>query len=234
MRANSLALRFLVVAFLAVGLINLPAMAAAEKPLGVVVSADHANLANAKATAGADVYSGDPISTDESGILRMKVGPGQIYLLALSAAMLEPPEDQIHARLDKGTMGFSTPAPSALQIETPIGLVRGVDPKPLFAQITIINPTRLRVSVYQGTVSVSRHGETKTISEGETYDVVLNTDLQQNAPSPTPPPSGAGTSGGGPPFSFSSVAWPAAAIGAAGLAVCALWPESDSNFGCWN
>jgi hypothetical protein len=231
-RPNPLVLRSLVIAFLVVGLVDLPAMAAAEKPLGVVVLADHASLANAKATAGADVYSGDPISTDESGVLRMRVGPGQIYLLALSAAMLEPPEDQIHARLDKGTMGFSTPSPSLLQVETPIGLVRGVDPKPLFGQVTIINPTRLRVSVYQGAITVSRHGETKTISEGETYDVVLNTDLQQNNP-PTPPPSGAGTGGGGG-FSLSSAAAPIAAGAAAGALVCVLWPESDSNFGCWN
>jgi regulator of RNase E activity RraA len=55
------------VALLAVGLMNLPTMAASTTPLETVVTAQNARLDNVNAAIGAAVCSGDAISTDKQG-----------------------------------------------------------------------------------------------------------------------------------------------------------------------
>ena len=56
MRSNILSgARSCVIAFVVVGMLNLPVMAASSKPLGMVISADHASLDNAQAAVGADI-----------------------------------------------------------------------------------------------------------------------------------------------------------------------------------
>ncbi len=106
------AIRAVLVAFLSAGMVSLPSMAAASKPLGMVVAADHAYLDHADAATGASVYSDDALVTEQGGSLRLSVGASQIYLLSLSSASLEPRNDKIQARIDRGTVGFSTARPS--------------------------------------------------------------------------------------------------------------------------
>src|SRR5580693_9214803 len=85
-------IRSCVVAVVIAGLINLTVMAASSKPLGMIVIADRANVDHAKAAVGADVLSGDALSTDAGGSLRMKIGQSQVYLLSSSDASLTPTE----------------------------------------------------------------------------------------------------------------------------------------------
>ena len=61
--------RSCLVAFLVCGLLNMPVFAANEKPLGMVIQADEAQLGSAKATVGATVYPGDSIATGTGGML---------------------------------------------------------------------------------------------------------------------------------------------------------------------
>jgi hypothetical protein len=227
MRSCFFAPRQCLVGFLAASLIALPAMAATEKPLGMVVTADHATLDNSKATAGEDVYPGDSLITDQGGSLRMKVGAGQVYLLSLSVASLEPQENKIQARVDRGTLGFSTPNPGQLEIKTPVGVIRGADSTPIFGQVSVINSERVRISAYEGTLVIDRDGDSKTIAPGETYDATLTPDPQG------PPPTGAG-SGGGSGISVGKIAAYAGPPVVLGLVACALWPESTSSTGCFN
>jgi hypothetical protein len=213
------------VAFLSVGMISLPAMAAGEKPLGMIVTADHALLDNAKAATGADVYSGDTLITDQGGSLRLKVGTGQIYLLSLSAATLELGENKIQARVDRGTMGFSTSAPAQLQIETPLGVIRSADGKPVFGQVSVISAQQVRISSFEGTLVMERDGQEKMIAQGEVYDATLAADPQGG----NPPPSGVGGTG----VNWKHVAVVAIPIVGAGLLACGLYPESNSGMGCF-
>jgi hypothetical protein len=221
--------RSCLVGVLAFGLLNLPVMAASEKPLGMVVTADHAHLDNAAAAIGADVYSGDALATDAGGSLRLKVGAGQVYLLSSSAATLAPAANRIQAKLEHGTMGFSTSAPGQLAIETPLGVIRGADGKPIFGQVSVMSPTRVRISSYEGTLAVERNGQIKTIASGETYDALLAADPQTGG---NPPPAGTGT-GSSSGVNWSQVAEIAAPAIVAGLLACGLYPESDSSMGCF-
>jgi len=218
------------VMFLAMGLVNLPLMAAASKPLGMVVAADRAYLDHANAATGASVYSDDALVTEQGGSLRLSVGASQIYLLSLSSASLEPRDDKVQARVDRGTMGFSTDRPSQLQIQTPLGVVRGADANPIFGQVSLLTPSKLRISSYKGTLVVEDvNGDRKIIAEGETYEGTLVPAASGGADN-NPPKKGVT----GAVVNWSHVLKVGIPIVAAGFIACWLYPESPSQMGCWN
>lgn len=213
---------------LACSLLNLPAMAASEKPLAVVLTADHARLDNANAAIGADVFAGDALVTDNGGSLRLTAGPSQVYLLSASSATLAAHDGRVQAQVHVGTVGFSTPSPAELEIQTPLGVIRGADSKAIFGQVSVVSGGKMRVSVYQGTLLVTdAFGGEKIISAGETYEATL-------APEPkaddNPPPKGVTGTG----INWQHVAYVAIPLVAAGILACALWPESEYEMGCWN
>lgn len=223
------AARAALVAFLAVGLTSLPSIAAASKPLGMVVAADRAYLDHANAAAGASVYSDDALVTDQGGSLRLSVGPSQIYLLSLSSASLEPRDDKVQARVDRGTIGFSTARPAQLQIQTPVGVVHGADANPIFGQVSLVNPSTVRISSYEGTLVVEDvSGGQKIITQGETYEGTLVSDASGG--DNNPPKKGVT----GAVVNWSHVLKAAIPIVAAGVIACWLYPESPSKMGCWN
>jgi hypothetical protein len=174
-RSNVLAgARSCLIACLVVGMLNLPVMAASAKPIGMIVIADHAKVDTADAAIGADVYSGDALSTEMGGSLRMKVGASQVYLLSSSAATLVPEDNKVRAKITQGTLGFSTSSPDQLEIGTPLGIIRGEDSQRVFAQIAVLSPTKMQISAYEGALLViAPNGDRKTIEQGETYEATL-------------------------------------------------------------
>ena len=152
-------------------------MAASSKPLGMVVATDHARLDNANAAIGADIYSGDALATDVGGSLRMKVGPSQVYLLSASSATLVPQENRVQAKVEHGTVGFSTASPEQLEIGTPLGVIRGANSQRVFGQVAVLSATKMQISAYEGTLLVvAANGEQKTIQQGQTYEATLAAD----------------------------------------------------------
>jgi hypothetical protein len=215
------AARTALVAFLIGGLVCLPAKAAAARAVGMVVVADHAHLGTAGAASGADIFPGDYLDTESGGTLRMKVGLGQMYLLSSSAAVLVQEDQRVVAHLQHGTLGFSTPAPVTLAVQTPLGLVHGVEGEPrVFGQITLLTLGKMQISAYQGTLILDGNdGHKKTIAAGETYEAL------SGSGGGTPL---AGVNGGGP--------GPVVVAGGIGLAVllaCVTYPESNDSVGCF-
>jgi hypothetical protein len=179
------AARSTLLALLAVGLMNLPAMAASEKPLGTVVTTQDARLDSVTAAIGASVYSGDSIATDEGGSVRLALGATQMYLLSSSSAILTPQQNGVQATLEHGTLGFSTSTPSQFELETPFGIVRGTDEKQVFGEVILLRPSVMRVTSYEGTIVVEgRDGVEKKIEKGESYEV--STDPPNPADDNTP------------------------------------------------
>jgi hypothetical protein len=214
-------------AVLGLGVLSLPAMAASEKPLGVVLTAERARLDNASATIGADVFSGDALVTDQGGSMRITIGPSQVYLLSASSATLEPDENRVQARISIGVMGFSTGTPAQLEILTPVGLIRGANAQPIFGQVHVLSARKIRVSSFKGTLAFTdSNGEQRLIQQGETYEVDLGPDDQE------PPPQG-GVIPAEHGVDFKKVVEYSLPIIGAGLLACALWPESPDHLGCW-
>ena len=165
--------RLALVALLSAGLCNLSVMAAAGTPLGMVVNAENAHLSEATATLGTNVFAGDSLQTDPDGTLRVRVGSNQVYLAAASFAMLLQHHDNIRVKLDRGTVGFSSPAASHFEIETPVGIIRGANGKAAFGEVTIVGPGKIMVAAYHGAIVVSNAGFERTIAEGNAYNVSL-------------------------------------------------------------
>lgn len=173
--------RTFLVAILVAGMVSLPAaasvpmtMAANEKPLGMVVVATNAHVDSAEASMGANVYGGDVLDTQSGGTLRLKVGGGQLYLLGDSAASLVPEEKKAHAKLERGTMGFSGSSADGIEIETPVGIVRAAEGQArAFGQVMLRSAQEMIVTSYTGALVVEREGEEHVIPEGKTYDVTL-------------------------------------------------------------
>jgi hypothetical protein len=166
--------RSCLIALLVVGLLDLPAMAANEKPLGMIVQAQSALLGNADATIGTTVFPGDNLSTSLGGTLRVKLGSGQLYLLSASAATLAQNSSVIHATVLHGTVGFSSTGADQLELEMPEGILRAADSQPAYGQVTIVGPQEVIISAYQGTLVLDNDGELHTIPAGKSYRVTMD------------------------------------------------------------
>jgi hypothetical protein len=179
------------IAILIAAIINIPAFAADEKPLGLVTQAMSAHLGDAIVAIGTTVYPGDTIATEVGGTARLKIGGGQIYLLSSSAATLSQSSNAVHAVVARGTVGFSSNGTDQLALEIPEGILRAADGVPSYGQVTIISPLEVVISAYRGTLVLDNDGELHTIPEGKSYRVTM--DFQPAATEPQGP-AGAPTS----------------------------------------
>jgi hypothetical protein len=176
--------RSCLVAFLIASLLNLPAMAASERPLGMVVASQRARVDNASAVAGATVYAGDAFVTDAEGSLRLKIGGSQVYLLSSSAAKLVQQENKVHATVDRGTLGFSTATPDQIEIETPLATVRGMNGERVFGQVAVTGADQMTVSAYEGTLLVAANDQEQVIKPGQKYTVSFAPDAAAGGQEP--------------------------------------------------
>jgi len=163
--------RPILVALLTVGLVNLSAMAAGGRTLGMVVAAENAHLGEATAEMGTNVFAGDYLQTDPNGTLRVKVGANQLYLASASSAMLLDEQNRIRVKLTRGTIGFSSPLENRFEIETPVGSVRAQDGKAAFGEVTLVGPQTIMVAAYHGSLVVSYAGVERVIAEGDAFNV---------------------------------------------------------------
>lgn len=166
--------RTFLVAILIAALLDLPALGASAKPLGLVIQAEHAQLADAAAASGSTVYAGDSLGTDIGGSLRMRIGAAQLYLLSTSAATLAEASTGVTATLVRGTAGFSSPSGAGIELRTELATIRAKAAQPTHARVTVVSPNELLISSYRGPLAVETDGETYTVAEGSTYRLVAD------------------------------------------------------------
>lgn len=175
------------------GLLDIPAFAAKERPLGLVIQALEARVDDATLAVGTTLYSGDTVATDVGGALRLKLGGSQLYLLGSSAATLTQNPAILHALVSRGTVGFSSNGTERIELEIPQGVIRAVDGQPAYGQVTITGPQEVVISAYRGDLILDNDGEVHTIPAGKTYRVTV--DLE-----PAAQPALASASGGDSPI----------------------------------
>lgn len=185
--------RCCLIAMIITGLLNVPAFAANEKPLGLVTQAQDAQIGNSKVAVGTTIFPGDTLATEIGGTLRMKVGASQLYLLSSSSATLAQDTDIVHAVVGRGTVGFSSNGNDKLELEIPEGIVRAADGQPAYGQVTITGPQEVVISAYRGALILDNDGDIHMIAAGKSYRVTM--DLDATAAEPQAP-AGAGTKGG--------------------------------------
>ena len=168
-----IAARLCLVMLLVTSLLDIPAFAAAEKPLGMVIQAQEAQLDNAKLAVGTTVYAGDTLVTDAGGGLRLKLGGSQLYLLAESAATFSQNTAVVHAVVARGTVGFSSNGADNVELEIPQGILRAADGQPAYGQVTILSAQEVVISAYRGALVLDNDGELHTIPAGKNYRVTM-------------------------------------------------------------
>lgn len=166
-------LQAVIISTLAVSLIYAPIAGAAAKAVGVVVHAEAATLGGSAAAGGSTVFSGDRLATRKDGTLRMRVGAGQVYLLAGSAATLQSAGEGFQAALERGTVGFAVAAAQPALVLASGAVVRPAGARAAHGEVTVVGPRELIVSSYRGDVEVAFEGETFLVEAGNSYHVTI-------------------------------------------------------------
>jgi hypothetical protein len=181
--------RCCLIGLLAASLFTLPAMAAGAPTIGTIAETQSALLSGATAARGVDVYPGDTLMTEPGGSMRLAAGSGQMYLMSATQATMERDGGAIRAKMDRGTIDFSS-APGQLEIETPLGVVRGDANGRAFGQVAIVDPTTIRVSAIAGNLLVAgADGVMKNIPAGEAFEASFE---PAGGPDAGPPVQGVG------------------------------------------
>ena len=147
--------------------------------LGVVVEAYRAHLGRSAVSSGATVYDGDHFSTEEGGALRLRCKAALLDLAEKSATLVRHAEVgaqglAAEAQLVQGTLVFSTARAGELEIEAREARIRPAGNGRTVAQVSVIGPKELHIYARRGAVLFSYRGESKTITEGESYQVILD------------------------------------------------------------
>jgi len=167
-------MRACLAALLTASLAVSPALGAPAQALGSVVYADHARLGVTSAMGGATVFSGDQLSTERTGTMRVHLGTGQIYLLPSSAVAVREISGRVGAELLQGTVGFSSMGHSPLIVQIGEAVIRPKSEGPTHARVELVKQNELVVSSYRGSVEVVIGAETHTIAEATAARVLID------------------------------------------------------------
>jgi hypothetical protein len=172
-----------------------PARAANLLPLGVVTQASGAHFNAARVSAGATIYDGDGLSTDPDGALQFRAPDALLYLPGASAVTLRGVTNGNQAQLQLGTVVLSTAKAAAMEILADEALIRPAADGPTVAQVTVIGPKELQISVRRGALQFAYAGETEKLAEGVSYRVLLDEPASPSPPQPQHTPAKAGREG---------------------------------------
>jgi hypothetical protein len=173
-----------------------PVWAAPSSSLGTVVYADRAHVGAAQTSVGATVFSGDRLSTEQSGSVQVRAGAARLLLSGASIATLSQEDANPAATLTLGSATFSTANSNAFALHVATAVIRPNTNQPTIGQVTVLNPKELIVKSTRGSLRIAVEDDVREIPEGFAYRIVLD----PNAADPQGP-RGAGTKGyGGSPM----------------------------------
>lgn len=172
---------------LSITLLVLPTWGSSAIGSGTIVSAEHANVGIAKATAGTTVFNGDALETDHVGSLQIRAGAARLLLTASSHITWGSEDGMPVAVLTGGNAVFSTANAKAFALRANKAVFRPRDDTPTIGSVTLLNPKELIVRCTRGAITIAVEDDVRVIPEGAAYRVVLDA----NAP-PAPEVSGWG------------------------------------------
>jgi hypothetical protein len=173
-----------------------PVWAAPSSSLGTVVYADRAHVGAARTSVGATVFSGDRLSTDQSGSVQVRAGGARLLLSGASIATLSQEDANPAATLTLGSATFSTANSNAFALHVASAVIRPNTNQPTIGQVTVLNPKELIVRSTRGSLSIAVEDDVREIPEGAAYRIVLDPNAAD-----AQGPRGAGTKGqGGSPM----------------------------------
>ena len=186
----------IIAALLSYTLLITPVWAAPSSSLGTVVYADRAHVGAARTSVGATVFSGDRLSTEQSGSVQVRAGAARLLLSGASIATLFQEDANPAATLTLGSATFSTANSNAFALHVASAVIRPNTNQPTVGRVTVLNAKELIVKSTRGSLSIAVEDDVRDIPEGAAYRIVLD----PNAADPQGP-RGAGSKGyGGSPM----------------------------------
>ena len=180
---------------ISISLFSTPVWAAPSSSLGVVVYADRAPVGAAQASVGATIFTGDRLTTEQSGSMQVRTGAARLLLASGSIATFAEDSATPAATLTLGTATFSTANSNAFVLHAGSALIRPNSNQPTIGNVTILSPKELIVRSTRGSLTITVDDDVREIPEGGAYRVVLDPNAQPQGP------QGAGSKGyGGPPI----------------------------------
>jgi hypothetical protein len=223
-----LRLREALAALVSTSLLITPVWGAPSSSLGTIVYADRAHMGAAPASAGATVFGGDRLSTEQSGSIQVRAGAARLLLSGASSATLATDEATPAAILTRGSATFSTANSKAFALHVASAVIRPNTDQPTIGQVTVLGPKELVVKSTRGSLTVAVEDDVRVIAEGTAYRIVL--DSPATASAPQGPRGAGGRNSGGPPIKAakSKFIWYAIGITAA-LTVWAVHEALESE-----
>lgn len=155
------------------GLATLAASAAGDGPIGVVEVSQNASLDGQGATVGSDFYGGEEFVTYQQGQMRLRVHNCRIELGEVTDARFLPDAKPDRLLVIQGSARYSCPIGAALVLETPAGVLRGVDSKAASASVRVTDAHDLLISAYDQPLVLDNEGELHYIEAGQTYRIAV-------------------------------------------------------------
>jgi hypothetical protein len=181
--------------FVSFSLLTTPVWAAPSSSLGIVVYADRAHVGAAQASVGATVFTGDRLSTEQTGSVQVRAGAARLLLSNASMATFSQDDASPSATLTRGSATFSTASANAFALHVGSAVIRPNTDQPTIGQVTVLTPKELVVRSTRGSLRIAVEDDVREIPEGAAYRVVLDPNADPQGP------RGAGTKGyGGPPI----------------------------------
>jgi hypothetical protein len=187
-----------------------PVWAAPSSYLGTVVYADRAHVGAAHASVGATVFSGDRLSTEQTGSIQVRAGAARLLLSSESSATFSQDDAGPAATLTLGSATFSTANSNAFVLHVASAVIRPNTDQPTIGRVTVLNAKELIVQSTRGSLTIAVQDDVREIPEGAAYRIVLD----PNAAGPQPPRGAANQGSGGPPMKAakSKFVWYAIAV----------------------
>jgi ferric-dicitrate binding protein FerR (iron transport regulator) len=148
--------------------IPLPGQAPA---LGVVTQSLSGHLGTAPASAGATIYDGDRLDTDDKGALSLRAGTVQLSLSANTTVVMQHDESGLTPTLERGSVVFRAES-GGLRLSASDVRVRPQSSMPTVGQMALETCSVLVTSRVQA-LEVTAGTETKIVEEGKSYRVLL-------------------------------------------------------------
>jgi len=160
-------------AFLGIVCAMVPGLARAQNtPLGLVAKAVNAHIGGSAATEGTTVYSGDVLSTDDSGVLLIRVGGLALELQNNSTAHIYKAPYGAVAELNHGSIVYTTPGGH----ENVVIVASDVRVTPVlnladFGRVSIEDECNVSVQSQKGQADVRSGSESHLVEQGKAYRV---------------------------------------------------------------
>lgn len=173
-----LLMRICAIALLIVCVVEAPVCAAPSRAMGVVLQAERARLSASEAANGASIFDGDRLLTDDRGMLRLRVGAAQLYLMEKSGLLLRQTPAGAGAVLEQGTVVWSAAASDAFELRALDAMIRAKQGQPAVGQVTLLGSNAFVVTSNRGQLEVTLDEETRVIPEGNSYRVEIEPESQ--------------------------------------------------------